>query len=257
MKVASVMEVCSASHVALYVEGPFEQRGSLMFVAPPGALKSTLIRESLSFYPDVISLSDLNVASLGHLKTALISGKYNSIAFGEFEKLYERNPGSAINLEGHIRALIEEGFDKMSYQTPEMNSVKARVLVVGGITPFAYEKRYQGWLNSGFARRFIWSHWRLNDEATVTKAIREWKKINFGKVSSMVPANRTIKYCVQKRDHAILEKHLDFQPSKETPYVLYKKIFCVLVWRYGRGKALRILEDFSESLKPGGATLYL
>ena len=228
------MEVVSAAHVSRYVGSPFEQRGA-----------------------DTLILSDLNVSSLSQLKNSLVSGRYNSIGFGEFEKLYERNPGSAANLEGHLRALIEEGFDKMSFQSAEMIGVTARVLLVGGITPVCYAKRWQSWLDSGFARRFIWCHYRLADEDAIVKAIRDWKKISFGRISTAIPANKAIEYVVQKKDAALLERMLDHQPSKETPYTLLKKIFCVLVWRYGRKKAIFILDDFSESLVRGGATLYI
>ena len=257
MKVNSLMETISAAVVSRYVGSPFEQRGAIMLVAPPGHLKSTIIKESLVLYSDSLILSDLNVSTLSQLKNSLVSGRYNSIGFGEFEKLYERNPGSASNLEGHLRALVEEGFDKMSFQSPEMIGVTARVLLVGGITPVSYAKRWQSWLDSGFARRFIWSHFKLADEDAIVRAIREWKRISFGKISTAIPANKNIEYVVQKRDARELELMLDHQPSKETPYTLLKKVFCVLVWRYGRKKAFAILHDFSESLQRGGATLYI
>jgi hypothetical protein len=257
VRVTSVMEVISAAHVSRFVGSPFEQRGAIMLVAPPGQLKSTLIKESLILYPDTLCLSDLNVSSLSHLKNSLVSGRYNSIGFGEFEKLYERNPGSAANLEGHLRALVEEGFDKMSFQSPEMIGVTARVLLVAGITPVIYTRRWQAWLDSGFARRFIWSHYKMADEDAIVRAIRDWRKISFGKVSAAIPASKCIDYVVQKKDARTLEGFLDHQPSKETPYTLLKKIFCVLVWRYGRKKAFAILHDFSESLTRGGATLYI
>jgi hypothetical protein len=228
-----------------------------MLVAPPGHLKSTIIKESLILYSDTLALSDLNVSSLSALKNSLVSGRYNSIGFGEFEKLYERNPGSASNLEGHLRALVEEGFDKMSFQSPEMIGVTARVLLVCGITPVIYTKRWQAWLDSGFARRFIWSHFKLADEDAIVRAIREWKRISFGRISSSIPANKAIEYVVQRKDAVALERMLNDQPSKETPYTLLKKVFCVLVWRYGRKKAFVILHDFEESLHRGGATLYI
>jgi hypothetical protein len=257
MKVSTLMDVISAAHISRYVGSPFEQRGAIMLVAPPGHLKSTIIKESLICYSDTLILSDLNVSSLSQLKNSLVSGRYNSIGFGEFEKLYERNPGSAANLEGHLRALIEEGFDKMSFQSAEMIGVTARVLLVCGITPVCYAKRWQPWLDSGFARRFIWCHFKLADEDAIVKAIRDWRRISFGKISTAIPANKAIEYTVQKRDALILEKMLDHQPSKETPYTLLKKVFCVLVWRYGRKKAFSILGDFSESMMRGGATLYI
>jgi hypothetical protein len=251
------MEVISAAHVSRFVGSPFEQRGGLFIVAPPGHIKSTIIKEALLLYADTLILSDLNVAQLAHLKSALISGRYSTLGFGEFEKLYERNPGSAANLEGHLRALVEEGFDKMSFDSQQMIGVTARVLLVGGITPNAYARRWQAWLDSGFARRFIWCHYRLADEELIVDAIRKWKKISFGKVSSAIPANKDIPYTVKAVDARVLEKMLDNQPSKETPYTLLKKIFCVLVWRYGRKRAFAILHDFSESLGRTGTNLYL
>jgi hypothetical protein len=252
------MEVISAAHVARYVgPSPFEQRGGIFIVAPPGHIKSTIIKESLLLYADTLVLSDLNVQQLSNLKNALISGRYSSIGFGEFEKLYERNPGSAANLEGHIRALVEEGFDKQSFESQQMIGVTARVMLVGGITPVAYARRWQSWLDSGFARRFIWCHYRLADEDLIVEAIRKWKRISFGSVSTAVPANKEIPYKVRQSDARILERMLDNQPSKETPYTLLKKIFCVLIWRYGRKKAFAILHDFSQSLSRNGAELEL
>jgi len=257
MKVANVMEVLSAAHVSRYVGSPFEQRGGIMLVAPPGHIKSTLIKDSLLLYADTLVLSDLNVQQLGKLKNALVSGRYSSLGFGEFEKLYQRNPGTAANLEGHLRALVEEGFDKMSFDSQQMIGCTARVLMVGGMTPVCYADHWQTWLDSGFARRFIWSHYKLADEDLIIDAIRKWKKINFGRIGASIPANKDIPYTVKKTDARMLEKMLDAQVSKETPYTLLKKIFCVLVWRYGRKKTFVILNDFSESMARTGATLYI
>lgn len=257
MKVTSIMEVISAAHVSRFVGSPFEQRSGIFLVAPPGHIKSSIIKESLLLYADTLVLSDLNVQQLANLKNALVSGRYASLGFGEFEKLYERNPGSAANLEGHLRALVEEGFDKMSFDSQQMIGVTARVMLVGGITPVAYARRWQAWLDSGFARRFLWCHYRLADEELIVDAIRKWKKLSFGRVSSAIPASKDIPYIVKKDDARILERMLENQPSKESPYTLLKKVFCVLVWRYNRKKAFAILNDFSESLGRNGANLYI
>jgi hypothetical protein len=251
------MEVISAAHVSRYVGSPFEQRGGIMLVAPPGHIKSTIIKDALLMYPDSLVLSDLNVQQLGNLKNALVSGRYSSLGFGEFEKLYQRNPGTAANLEGHLRALVEEGFDKMSFDSQQMIGCTARVLLIGGMTPVCYANRWQSWLDSGFARRFIWCHYKLADEDLIVDAIRKWKRLSFGKIGAALPANKDIPYVVKKLDARILEKMLDSQPSKETPYTLLKKVFCVLIWRYGRKKAFAILHDFAESMDRNGATLYI
>lgn len=251
------MEIISAGHVAKYVEGPFDQRGGMMLVGPPGQLKSTIIKQALIEYPDTLILSDVNVQEMGRLKNSLIGGRYTSIGFGEFEKLYERNPATASNLEGVLRAMIEEGFDKLSFESQQMASMKAQIFLVGGITPSAYAKRYQNWIDSGFARRFIWIHYRLDNPDVLVSAIRAWKKIDFGKISCKIPASRSIPYIATRETNRWLEKMLDHQPAKETPLTVLKKIYCVLVWRYNRKAAKRLLEDFAPSMSRSGANLFL
>lgn len=258
MRVRNLMEVISAGHAAKYVVSPFKQTGGIMVVAPPGNVKSTVIEKSLEGFPDALPVSDLNVQTIGYLKEALISGKYSTIHFGEFEKLYERNPGTASNLEGHLRAMIEEGFNKMSFQSPEMAGNKARVFLVCGITPTSYQKRFQHWVNSGFSRRFLWLHYVLENPEAITEAIRAWRLIDFGKIDTRVPANREIPYKLNLKDSIWLESFLKEQPSKETAYALLKKIYCVLLWRHGSTKkAKAIINDVAPSMRRDGAVLIL
>src|SRR5256885_1629489 len=120
MKVTTLMEVISAGHLAKFVDGPFDQRGGIFLVGPPGHLKSTIIKLALIEYPDTLVLSDINVQEFGRLKNSLIGGRYTTIGFGEFEKLYERNPTTAANLEGTLRGMVEEGFDKLSFESQQM-----------------------------------------------------------------------------------------------------------------------------------------
>lgn len=255
MRVISLIEVISAAHIAKYVEGPFTQRGGIMLVGPPGHWKSSIIQASLLEYPDSLILSDINLQELARLKDALVGGRYTSIGFGEFEKLYERNPQTAANVEGTLRAMVEEGFDKMSFQSQQMQSMKAQIFVVGGMTPSAYAKRFQAWIDSGFARRFLWVNYRLENPDIIVEAIRNWKKHEFGRPSFRVPANRQIPYKISRDVDSAIEKMLDHQPSKETPFVVMKKIYCALSWRYNARKARQIMEDFAPGLSRTGANL--
>lgn len=257
MKIINLMEVISAAHCTKYIESPFPSRGGLFLIGPPGQLKSTIIKLSLIEYPDTLLLSDLNVSSLSALRESLIGGRYSTLGFGEFEKLYKRNPASASNLEAHLQMMVEEGFDKTSFEDPRMMTMTARVLLIGGITPTCYVKRFLDWQNSGFLRRFLWVSYKLANPEAILKAIHEWKPLDFGKMSFKVPANRNIPFKVAREKSLWLESLLQHQPAKETPLIVLKKIFCVLEWRYGSKRATEIMKDFSGGLSKSGAEIYL
>src|SRR5690348_10452731 len=99
MEPRQLVDVMCATHLAHLVEGNLEQRGGLFLVGPPGALKSTVI-DALSQYADTLLLSDINITSLLNFRDALTGGSINSLVFTEFAKIYERNPATAINVEG-------------------------------------------------------------------------------------------------------------------------------------------------------------
>lgn len=228
-----------------------------MLVAPPGSLKSTIIKLSLEDYPDALLLSDLNVNTLSQLKNSLIDGRYCTLAFGEFEKLYQRNPATAKNIEGHIHALVEDGFQRASFEDQRMPSYSAKCAVVGGITPSSYSRRFSGWLDSGFARRFMFCNFALANPEAIMDAIERWKYISLGRVILTSPGNKKIPYSILPEEHKIIREAIACQPTHEGPFIACKKIFCVLKWRHPPKKAMEIFEDFSESLQRKGAALQI
>lgn len=226
-----------------------------MLVAPPGSLKSTIIRLSLEDYPDALLLADLNINTLTQLKNSLIDGRYSTLGFGEFEKLYKRNPATAANIEAHIHLLVEEGFAHASFEDQRMPSFSAKCAVIGGITPASYARRFNGWLESGFARRFMFCSFALANPDAIMDAIEKWKYISLGRVMLTSPGNKKIQYNITADDHKILRKAIAAQPTHEGPFIACKKVLCVLKWRHGPKKALEIFEEFSESLQAKGASL--
>lgn len=228
-----------------------------MLVAPPGSLKSTFIKLSLEDYPDALLLSDLNINTLTQLKNSLIDGRYSTLGFGEFEKLYKRNPATAANIEAHIHLLVEEGFSHASFEDQRMPAYAAKCAVIGGITPASYSKRFNGWLESGFARRFMFCGYVLANPDAIMEAIERWKHISMGKVMLSSPANKKIPYNVIPEEHKLLKKAIACQPTHEGPFIACKKILCVLKWRHGAKKAMDIFQDFSECLESKGAALQL
>jgi len=228
-----------------------------MVVAPPGMLKTTLIKLGIEDYPDALLLSDLNINTLTSMKNSLIDGRYSTLGFGEFEKLYQRNPATAINIEAHIKALVEEGFLRSSFEDQRTQAIAARCAVIGGITPSCYSQRFAKWMDNGFARRFMFCSYTLQNPDAIMEAIGQWKLINFGKVMGMTPGNKKIPYTITEEENKFLRHSISGQPTREGPFIIAKKMLCVLKWRHGPKKAQVIFADFAESLKSKGALLHL
>lgn len=257
MRASTVIEVLSAAHLTQYVDrNIFQQRGGIFLIAPPGSLKSTFIKNSLRCYPDALQLSDMNVQTLGYIKTGFVEGKYSTLAFGEFEKLYMRNTGTASNIEGHLKAMVEEGFGKQSFEDQRAVSFETRMMLIGGVTPSCHQRLFTRWSENGFARRFLWSAYQLDNPDIIADSIEKWKALNLGKSSKETPNNNVIPYSVTPGESKHIRELLGIQ-SRETPFVLMKKIFCVLKWRHKGRKAMNILEDFSESLGERAAKLII
>lgn len=258
MRVNTFIEILSAAHLTRYVESNvFEQRGGLFLVSPPGSLKSTIIKNAIQCYPDCLRLPDLNVQTLGYIKNSFIEGKYTTLAFGEFEKLYQRNPATATNIEGHLKAMVEEGFGKLSFEDSRSVTFESRVMLIGGITPSCYNKLFTRWMEGGFSRRFLWCSYVLDNPEIIVDAIDQWRSLNFGKSTKECPNNGNIPYTITKQESTHIRSLISGQVAKETPYVLAKKIFCVLKWRHKPKKAMEIMEDFSECLKEKPARLII
>lgn len=257
MRASTVIEFLSAVHQSKFVNGDFSQRGGVIIVAPPGTLKTTLIKLAIEDYPDALPLSDLNVNTLNQLKNSLIDQRYTTLGFGELEKLYQRNPATAANIEGHLKMLVEEGYSRASFEDQRAQSMAAKCAVIGGITPSCYSRMITKWLENGFARRFVFSSYTLANPDAIMDAIDKWKHISLGRVMLTAPGNKKIPYNVTADENKMIKQAVSNQPTLEGPFVLCKKTFCVLKWRHGAKKAVDIFEDFSESLESKGAQLEL
>lgn len=259
MKPVTVIEILEAAHLSKYVESPFPQRGGLFLVASPGALKSTMIEAALSEYPNSLPAADINVNTFMKLRDDLQSNKYATIAFGEFEKLYQRNANTAANIEGVIKACVEEGFVRGPFEDVRMGGVKARVLIIGGMTPTFYSSKYDSWIKSGFARRFLWSMFTVSNPEMILEAIHEWRRIEMDGIPRRFPGMKGIPFNVSDNESRYLMKLVREQPGDATPYVLLKKIFSVLRWKYPKelSRPMEIIKDFAESLSRNGSELTL
>jgi hypothetical protein len=263
VKAYSLIEVLIAAHLSAFVDADeFPERGGLMLIAPPGNMKSTFIKSCYrSYMPSAIIMSDVNVETLNKMRDKMAQGYIRTLALPAFEKIYERNPQTAKNIEGHLKALVDEGFNLPSFRDQQMlGQSEARCLVVGGIVQACYARHFSNWEENGFNRRFVWSSFQLADPYVLVAAIHNWQRIEFDHRMPAMPQRR-IKMNVTIAESLEVRHMLDQQGCGATPYALIKKILSVLKWRYNRPgdekKPMQIMRDFSQSLGQKMAKLTL
>jgi len=254
MKASTLLEIMIAAHLSAFVDGTeFPERGGIMLIAPPGQMKSTLIKNAMAAYgPQALVLSDINVETLNRLKSSIVRGHVRTLALPAFEKIYERNPQTSSNIEGHLKAMVDEGFSLASFEDSRMlGQSEARCLVIGGMVDNCYKRHFSAWKENGLVRRFIWSFFKLEDDSVLTKAIHEWKRLELEVRAPFHPAKQ-IKMNVTEQESNELRKYMVHQDTEATPYALMKKILAVLKWKFNRAEDIKqpmnIMKDFSTSL---------
>lgn len=259
MKPNNFIEWIAAAADSRFVTGPFYERGGLMIIGPPGSFKTTMIETALEQNPECMIVSNMNAKQWAQIRSDFVNKTKTCIAMGEFELLYKRNQATAQMCEGIFHQLASEGNLGSQMSDPTMQRAKARALVIGGITVDCYERRFRDWKESGFARRFLWMLVHVDDPEKILRAIREWKRIDFGAVY-MKPANGQILMDLTERESLMCESILKTQIGLQgTGYVLMKKIVCVLKWKYKRSpkRFQEIIEDVAPAFSERGAELIL
>jgi hypothetical protein len=259
-----LVEIICAVHLAPFVEGTLEQRGGLMLVAPPGALKSTLA-EMTNHYPDALLLTDLNVQTLIDLRDSLTGDNVRTLVFSEFAKLYERNPQTSSNIEGSLRALASEGFAGASFQDQRINRRKAYATVIGAMPPSLVEKNFKRWEDSGFNRRFLWATYGVAGTYMLDDAAVELRKLDFGikDVLRPPPISMSIPFCLTVPERERVKVYVKHQPggSHTQQIQLLARIWSVLKWWHReRGtpkEAEETLLAFAKSLSREGGLLVI
>lgn len=252
MHKSTLLDVLDAAHLSVYVSGPFPERGGVMIVGPPESLKTSMMNKVFTNHPDASVMGDANVKTLTDMRPDLLSGKYNTIAFPEFPKLYERRADTAKHVEGTIRQLVDEGFIRPSFVDQRAASSPARCLVIGAMTEGFYSLHFKEWLDSGFLRRFIWCVINIRNRRPLMAAIRDWERLDLGSYQTKVPGSGSIPFHKNPVIASELEAMIREQPGGATPLILMQKIYSVLRWKYEAnepGKAINILRDFAPCLK--------
>jgi hypothetical protein len=240
-----------AAHWSYLVGSKWGCRGGIFLVAHPGALKSQTI-ETLQIHERALILGDANVPSITRLRDDVALGRYRTLGFTEFEKLYQRNQTTAMNVEGHIRAFVDEGFRHPVWEDSRMTGRKAFCMVIGAMTPLCYSQHYTKWLDSGFGRRFLWINYCLSDPGILTEAIHRWQKIKFPGLTVLQVEEEEIPYNLTETESKELQKMLDVDAN--TSFVLLKKIAVIL--KHAKGNEfMDIIRDVAPCFKGEGGEL--
>lgn len=258
MKFSTMVEICAAVHLSDQVAGDFSQRGGVMFVAPPGHLKTTAI-EIVEKFPHARVISNLTVKALTTMRQDFLSGELRTMAFSDFENIYRRHSSVSSQIEGVIMGLVEEGFRNPAFADQRTSVLPAKCAVIGAISIKAYEERISAWLDCGFARRFLWSKYYAETKVIdlLEQSIIEWKKASLINGFNLKIPLTPIKSGLTPHESRKVLNQLRFQVDRRTPFVIAKKIIAVLTWKFGKERGFEIWDDFAESLQKDGATLTL
>jgi hypothetical protein len=257
LRVSTLMSILNAAHLTYMVEAPAayrDIRGGIMLVGPPSTLKTSVIKQALAGYSDKTFHTDLTTRQLVQMRSKIADSSIKTLAFEEFAKLYARtNAGAGDNIEKNIQALIEQGFSKASYEDQTLVTSTARALVIGGLVEPQYEKRWQGWVADGFARRWMWSHIIMDNKAILEDAVERWTEIDFNAVLAFSsPASGVIKYTRTKSEAGEIRELCKHQEGRAESARLLTKILCVLRWRFKESrktdKSMDMIREFSRSL---------
>jgi hypothetical protein len=258
LKFSTMVEVCSAMHLSDKVAGDFIQRGGLMFVAPPGHLKTTAI-EIIEQFPHARVISNLTVKALSVMRQDFLSGQLKTMAFSDFENIYRRHSSVSSQIEGVLMGLVEEGFRNPAFSDQRTSVLPARCAVIGAISIKAYEERISAWLDSGFARRFLWCKYHADDKVIelLERAIIDWKKATISNGFNLRMPLTPVKSLLTEDESKRILWQLRFQYDRRTPFVIAKKIIAILMWKFKKQKGLEIWNDFAPSLEKDGTILTL
>lgn len=263
VKLQTMIDILYAVHLSSRVNSPFQDRCGLMMVGPPSMLKSALLDVLDRHYHDSLSLSDINAKSLIDLRNQIAQGSIRTLVLSEYAKIYERDPRTAANVEGTVRALVAEGFKGASFEDQRVNRLVARCTVIGAMVPETQGDNFKRWENSGFNRRFLWPLVSLEDPEVLERAVEQQQLIEMetGRTPPVVPQGQ-IPDLTSVDERRGLRPLIKYQPggSHATQLQLMVKMLAVLKWWYKRvglppGAAMRTMREFARTLTRGGAML--
>lgn len=260
------MRVACALQYTYMVDSPFRQRGGLLLVAGPGNMKSTIVEKCVIPFPSALGYGDLTLKQLSVVRSSIANGIYHTLGFFELEKIYARNVSVAMNFEGVIKAMVEEGFSHFAFEDKRCWVPVARCYVIASVLDSLYRMHFERWVENGFLRRFLQLKYNLSPKARdiIKNAHHEGELIP---LPPMFPiATSEIKFDVTRAESELLAQIIGSDDMVFTPLNLLRKGLCVLKWvAREEGKAARrrnptpmeYIQDLRDGFGPFGGQLDL
>lgn len=265
LKIESLFRVLCALQYSYMVDSPYKQRGGVLLIAAPGNMKSTIVEKVIDPFPNALKYSDLTLKQLAVVRTAISNGIYQTLGFLELEKIYARNVSVAMNLEGVLKAMVEEGFSHFAFEDKRCWVPTARCYVVASVLDSLYRFHFPRWQENGFLRRFLQFKYNLSVPARekVKDAHHRGELIELPPMFPIATTN--IKFDVSAEESRALSMLIGSDDMVFTPLNLLRKALSVLKWvdrmekkpRSKKITPMEYLKDLRDGFGPFGGTLDL
>jgi len=207
-----------------------------MLVSPPGSMKTSLLMAIAQTWPNAVPVSDLNTAQLIKMKSAMSSNFLRTLILTDMQKIAQRNPQVAANLLGNLSAVADEGFTGAEWDSNQMiPRTTARCTIMGAVTDDYYHRAMEGFVQTGFARRFLWAQVRLKDPQILAEAIIHQERLQFTSDIGLPPnpTMSSIPFDLSTQEIRELEECVRYQVGRNAiAYQLIVKMTAVLKWWY-------------------------
>jgi hypothetical protein len=263
MKLENLIRFGAAAHHSCVVESPYSQRGGILLVAGPGCMKSTIVANSLKPFPNALVYSDLTIKQLAIVRSQIANGMYSTLGFTELEKIYARQLPVALNFEGAIKAMVEEGFSHFAFEDQRCWVPTARCFMYASVLDNLYRFHFPRWMENGFLRRFVVIKYRLSEKTKLVMrdALHEGEYVP---MPSLYPFPiGVVRMDVTPEESRKLERICEFDSTMTTPLNLVRKVFTILKWyRKQNGKRsqatpMEVIEDLADGISSRGGVLDL
>lgn len=252
-----LIEITCAAHLTAYVDSPWSSRGGIMLVSRAEGMKTTVLTVLEHYHPAALVMSDITVKGLSRVRDELAYNATRTLVFLDMHKIYERHLSTALNVEGALRAMADEGFSSLAFEDQSVNRLRATGLIVGAMTPSLQDQHSERWERSGFTRRFLWLVYRLDNPEFLQDAIEKCTRLDIGKGVIPVPRDKKIPFRVRESDTKMIRDVVRYQKGQTIPFQLLIKIFAVLSWHGGEKYARQLVEAMRDVLGREGGTVQL
>jgi hypothetical protein len=262
MYIESLLRFGTAAHFTYLVESPYSQRGGIFLVAAPGNMKTTIVKRTLEQLPCQLSYGDLTVKQLQVVRNQISNGIYHTLGFHELEKIYARQLSVALNFEGAIKAMVEEGFSHFAFEDQRCWVPTARCYVYASVLDSLYRQHFARWMDNGFLRRFITIKYQLSAKSKekMRRAMHEGELVPFPPLP-WIPS-QMIKMDITKEESLAVADILGNDDATYTPFNLSRKILSILKWyskqeprRRRNMTPLEYMLDLKQGISSMGGTL--